>query len=150
MGMVLSLALSFIGGFDIGARALHVLNLTWFWLNRSPIPVGRGGSFFRSNDFYLPSLTKRRGGSAPCGLVPFSMISSDLIWRIFSDYIFCVCPTGKAVPVHLHGEPGRGVLLSQLQLQAAHQGGEGEDQKGPAAVRSSLNLEKVWTAESIE
>jgi hypothetical protein len=40
--------------------------------------------------------------------------------------------------------------MPQMQLQAAHQGGEGEDQKGPAAVRSSLNLEKVLTAESIE
>ncbi len=59
-------------------------------------------------------------------------------------------PSGEAVPVHLHGEPGGGVLLPQLQLQAAHHGGEGEEQKGPAAVRSSLNLEKVLTAESIE
>ena len=58
--------------------------------------------------------------------------------------------SGEAVPVHLHGEPGRGVLLPQLQLQAAHQGGEGEDQKGPAAVRSSLDLEKVLIAENIE
>ncbi len=38
---LVSSALSFIRGVHIGARALHVLNLIWVWLNRSPIPVGR-------------------------------------------------------------------------------------------------------------
>ncbi len=37
---------SFTGGIHNGSRALHVLNLKWFWLNRSSIPVGKEGGNF--------------------------------------------------------------------------------------------------------
>ncbi len=46
---------------------LYVLNLIWVWLNRSPIPVGRGA--ISSFKWFLPAFPHvgGGGGSAPCG-----------------------------------------------------------------------------------
>ncbi len=61
-GPWVSSALSFIGGVHIGARALQVLNLIWFGSIARLSQWGGGGSFPRSNDFYLPSLRVEGGG----------------------------------------------------------------------------------------
>jgi hypothetical protein len=42
---VVSSALSFIGGFHIGTRALHVLNLIWFGNIARLSHLGGGGNF---------------------------------------------------------------------------------------------------------
>jgi hypothetical protein len=41
---------------QVGARALHVINLIWFGYISRLSQWGGGGKFARSNDFYLPSL----------------------------------------------------------------------------------------------
>jgi hypothetical protein len=54
-------------------------------------------------------------------------------------YLSSTGPGGDCVQVHLHGEPGGGVQLPQVQLQAAHGRGEGDQEE--AATADPLNLD---------
>jgi hypothetical protein len=66
-------ALSFIGGFLISARALHVLNLIWFGYIARPSPIVERRGIIFSFKLFLPALLQVEevgGGSAPCGGIP--------------------------------------------------------------------------------
>ncbi len=54
-----------IGGVHIGARALHVLNLTWFGYIPFLYSREEGLDFTRANDCHLSSLCFEGRGSAP-------------------------------------------------------------------------------------
>ncbi len=51
-------------GVNIGAGALLDINLIWFDCIARISQRGGGGYFTHSNDFYLPSLRKMKGGGA--------------------------------------------------------------------------------------
>jgi hypothetical protein len=55
-----SSALSFTGGVQIGARALHVLNLVWCG-SIARLSQWRGGGLFPRSNVFLPAFPKRRG-----------------------------------------------------------------------------------------